>query len=293
MRKKILKKAKEMNYKPNKLAQGLARGTKTIGFIIPHYPMNFIRYVENGIKARINELNDYNIKGIVKQPMTSQETVLAAKELIGANVDGIILLSNQVVPGISEVLKETGVKDLPIAAIVSEPMDGTPIVGTVRSNGQILGSMAAQFLSMCVDNSKLFAVLIPEEDAVIHTKCYESFLRESMSRGMHSTMLFKSSLGKDKDNYKIAEEIIEQNKNIGGIYVASNNAVGVCKYLEDADRKDITVIGHDLYPELAQCIEKGSLKATLFRISTCRQNRQLTSWSDTSRVRIKTSVQGF
>ena len=271
LRRKIVAKAKELDYKPNKLAQGLARNRRKIGLIIPKYPDEFMRYVVSGVEGIVHDLSESNIQSIVRQPKNAQESHLAAKQLIESNVDGIIILANENVPGLVEVFAETERVDIPVAGIVSEPLDGTPLVGMVRSNGLILGRMAAQFLSLCVDKSKQLAVFLPDNVAVIHRECYQSFVHETMEQGMSSAVLYQTSFHGDRLAYKVTQEAINNNKKIGGIYVASNNAVGVCKCLEDMGRTDIAVIGHDLHPELAACIERGSLLATLFQ----NQSRQV------------------
>ncbi len=265
MRKRILAKAEELNYRPNPLAQGLARNVKTVGILIPHDPVNFVRYVESGAEKTIQELNYHNIHGIIRKPKDPEETHEMAMELIRKKVDGFIILPNESVPGVKRALEETGAEDMPVITIVSETEDGTPALGMARSNGYILGRMAAQYLNMCVDKSKQVAIFLPNENAVIHKECYESFLNESILQGRSSAVLYKTKLTGDAINYEITQEVITNNKNLGGIYVASNNALGVCKYLEDNDRMDVKVVGHDLYPELAECIRHGSLIATLFQ----------------------------
>lgn len=265
MRKKIIAKAKELDYKPNKLAQGLARNRRLIGLIIPYYPRTFMRYVVSGIEEIVHDLEDSNIQSIIKQPKNPQEARDAAKKLIAAKVDGIILLANEDLPGLSEAFRDTDARGIPVVGIVSEPLDKTPLVGMVRSNGLVLGRMAAQLLSLCVDKSKQLAVFLPDDVAVIHMECHESFVRESIEQGMSSPLLYRTYFQGEKNSYNVTREALSDNKHIGGIYVASNNSVGVCKCLEDMGRTDIAVIGHDLYPELAACLKRGSLFATLFQ----------------------------
>ncbi len=263
-RRAILDIAKKMDYRPNKLAQSLARNSKTIGFISPAYPENFTRYVFDGVESSIKDLLDYNFHVTIKAPRSQQETIKAAGELIADKVNGIIILSNQVVPGFNNLLVEKGV-DIPIAAIVSAPTDGTPLIGMVRSDGFVLGRLAAQFLSLCIDKSKQVAIFLPEEDATIHRECYKSFVDSSTVFGLKMPKRFTSSFEGVEANKQITRRVIEENENIAGIYVASNNSVGMCKCLEDMGRTDIKVIGHDLHPELAGCMERGSLHATLFQ----------------------------
>jgi LacI family transcriptional regulator len=119
-RKKVIDKAKELNYKPNKLAQGLARSVKRIGLILPKYPESFTRYIVKGIEEIENDLYDYNIHSIINQTSTNQETMEVSNELIEKNVDGIIILFSEMSLGIKSLLDEKSKCDLPVVGIVSE-----------------------------------------------------------------------------------------------------------------------------------------------------------------------------
>jgi len=263
MRRRINEKALELNYTPNKLAQGLARSVCSLGLIIPREPKEFFQYVKAGIDESVHELQDYNIHCIVKEIVTEQEAKDAVKSLLKAEVAGIILEPNEVICGMYKNLEEPSDLKTPVISFVSEPIDGTPIIGVLRSDGYVLGRIAAQFLNNCVGNGKV-AVFWPEGQTLIHKECGDGFVEECAKRKMNFVSCFNITNHQDIA-FKRTGEILEKVPDLKGIYVASYNAVGVCRKLEEMGRTDIKVIGQDLYPELAACIERGSLEATLFQ----------------------------
>lgn len=260
---KIRETAKEMYYRPNKSAKGLARNVKTIGFIIPLFPTIFNQYIKDGIENALVELSDINILGIIRTPETQKDAEECARELIIKNVNGIIIMPNENVQGIRNVIENMGA-DIPIVSILSEPVDKTVIAGIFRSDGNILGMMAAQLLSFYVDPKKELAIFIPDTKAVIHAECIAGFTKYCRENGLGLTDLCCVETGRD-NAYRATKEIIRSKGNLGGIYVATYNSVGVCECIEDMGRRDIKVIGHDLYPESAECLKRESLIATLFQ----------------------------
>lgn len=263
MRKKISDKAREMNYTPNKLAQGLARATCNLGIIVPREPKEFFTYVERGINEAILGLLDYNIHCIVKEVSTEAEAREAVRSLIRKDVAGIIVEPNEVICGIYTHLEDTSLLKAPVISFVTEPIDQTPLLGVLRSNGYILGRIAAQLLHRCVGDGKV-VVFWPEGKTLIHGECGSGFIGECKLRGMGFVSCIDITNRQDVA-YDVTGDVLKKIPDLRGIYVASYNAVGVCKRLEDMGRTDVRVIGQDLYPALVACLERGSLEATLFQ----------------------------
>jgi LacI family transcriptional regulator len=263
MRRRIAEKAKELNYTPNKLAQGLARGVCNLGLVIPSGPEEFFRYVKAGIDESVHELMDYNIHCIVKEVVTEREAREAVKSLLEAEVAGIIVEPNAVIGGVYKNIDDPSALQIPVISFVSDPIDGTPIIGVLRSDGYVLGRTAAQLLYNCAGAGEV-AVFWPEGQTLIHRECAGGFMEECERRGMDFLSCF--DITNDQETaFQRTGEILRDHPGLKGIYVASYNAVGVCRKLEEAGRTDIKVVGQDLYPELAACIERGSLEATLFQ----------------------------
>ncbi len=263
MRQRILDKAAELNYTPNKLAQALASNVRNIWVIIPRDPVEFFRYAYAGIQEAARELEDFKVQCIIKEVSTEEDTRRTVRELLQADVAGVVIEPNNIMSGIYSNMDKKVPFDVPVISFVSEPIDGTPLIGVIRSNGIVLGRVAAQVLHNCVKNNKV-AVFWPEGITHIHQECGTGFMEECKLRQMNCVGCFDVTISQE-NAYRRTGEVVAQIPDLGGIYVASYNAVGVCRKLEEMGRTDIKVVGHDLYPELVACIERGSLEATLFQ----------------------------
>ncbi|MCY6353811.1 LacI family DNA-binding transcriptional regulator [Clostridium sp. ZS2-4] len=89
---KVLKTIKELGYKPNAIARGLAnKSTKTIGVLVPDVSTMFLSKILNGIETNAHQ-KDYSVivcnTGILGERTTEYLDILSEKR-----VDGIIIVS--------------------------------------------------------------------------------------------------------------------------------------------------------------------------------------------------------
>lgn len=275
MRQRILDKAAELNYTPNKLAQALASNVRYIWLIIPREPEEFFRYVYEGIQVAALELQDYNVQCVIKEVSSEEDVRKTVKELLAADVAGVVIAPNDIIRGIYGNMDVKAPFEVPVISFVSEPIDGTPLIGVIRSDGYVLGRVAAQLLNNCIGRKKV-AVFWPEGTTRIHQECGIGFTEECKLRQMDYVGCYEVTISQE-NTYQCTGEVVAQIPDLGGIYVASYNAVGVCRKLEELGRTDIKVIGQDLYPELVECIKRGSLEATLFQNQYQQAREAITS----------------
>lgn len=267
MRNFIIETAQELGYKPNKSARALARKDINIGIIVPEEPVEFLSYLKNGLEKGINDLLDFNVRGIfspVKDLHSAEETKKALNDLLLKNVDGIIICPVFEYKEYAELAGFILKKGIPFVYLVND-IPGVEGIGCVRLNGNVAGKMAAQFLSLCVPEEKSIVVLTSNKEVLIHKECINGFIEESNQKCLRLKGIYETQDDK-QIAYYLTEKVIKEIPNIGGIYVSSYNSVAVCKCLEDYGKEnEIVVIGQDLYPELVEKLEKGSLKATLYQ----------------------------
>ncbi|MCL5073035.1 MAG: LacI family DNA-binding transcriptional regulator [Actinobacteria bacterium] len=267
MRQLIIDKANELNYRPNKLAQCLARKTLTIGVSTQRRPLEFCNYVNNGFNKALSDLSDYNVKGImiyVEDFYSINESRNALNKLYSKDINGLIIVPGFGINQYSDLLDNFIFKGIPVLSVITEPVSSIGI-GYLRLNGHVAGKMAAQFLSWCVHDKRQVVVLTQNKELTIHRECINGFIEE----GKRLKLNMKGVYETQNDNniaFLITEKLLNENPDLGGIYVSSYNSVGVCKCLEKYNKvDDVKVIGQDLYPELVECLKNGSLDATLFQ----------------------------
>lgn len=271
LRKSIIETAEKMGYKPNKTAQALVRSQIVIGIVYPHEPAEFWRYLEKGMKKGVHDLMDLKVSGVfktVKNLNSEQETRDALMELNKMNVDGIILAIGFNYKVYKDIIEEIDAKGIPILFLLND-IEEVKGLGCVRMNGIAAGRIAAQMLDLCIHNDrKSVVVMASNKEVSIHQACIQGFLDEAGRNGLNIKGIYETYDDKGVA-YCLAEKVISEIPDLGGIYVSSYNSVAICNYIEEHNLTDkITVIGQDLYPKLVEKLINGSLKATLFQDPT-------------------------
>jgi LacI family transcriptional regulator len=268
LRKEIIDMAREMGYTPNKTAQALVRGRIVIGLVYPKEPVEYFRYIENGLHQGINDLIDLKVTGIFK-PASALNAIneyrRALLELYEANVDGVIISVGFGYNTYEDILKAIEAKGIPILYLLNN-ISSVEGIGCIRLNGVAAGKMAAQMLGLCIKNTRKNVVVITaNKESFIHIECIKGFTQEAALEDLNIKGVYEAQDDK-RIAYLLTEKVISEIPDLGGIYVSSYNSVSVCNCLEEhkLDKK-IVVIGQDLYPELVDKLEYGSLIATLFQ----------------------------
>lgn len=120
---KILKIAKELNYKPNPIARGLStQTTDTIGVILPGLVGEFFMDIIHGIDEEAYKANRYVLISSSHSQRNIVETLI--EFMASGRVDGVILMAPQMQKEVAEFLKKS---KRPIVLINSNP-DLTDIV---------------------------------------------------------------------------------------------------------------------------------------------------------------------
>jgi len=265
LREKILDTAAKMGYIPNRMAQALARKPLTIAAVVPKYPEEFMIYIEQGVRSAFEELKSFNVTGILEVVKDKQEVESAWKSLYQYGVSGIVSCFNQYNKGISSFLDEMPHFDIPIIAITTIPRDNTPCIGKFLASGKALGRMAGQLLGMFCAPRAPVACLIPDLIVDIHVNTVQAFSKECVVWNLDYRGTFFSTHNND-ETYDVTEKLLAEQPDLQGLYVGSSNSYPVCKCVEDKGlEKQIRIIGHDLYPNLADCLRKGTLTASLFQ----------------------------
>ena len=262
----VRKRAREMGYTPNYLARAMSYKGAKIGVIFIRHPYEYNLQIEYGCYQALQELADYNISLVAKYAsdiLAEDEIASALLELIEEKVDGIVLF------GIShhsyrfvDIFKEIQKKKIPFI-IATGCSTSNPSLGQINMDANIVGRIAAQFLAIALP-PKAPVVLLSGVNEVSHTdQSSLPFMQAAYEQGL--TFLGAHSTNDDEHiAYCITEKLLNSRSEIRGIYVNHFNSISVCKCLQDHNRNDIVVVSHDLFPELADQLEAGTLDATIF-----------------------------
>lgn len=244
-RKKILKAIDEYNYTPNQIARSLkVKVTKTVAVVVPDISEDFFSYVIKGIDEVLSQ-NGYTII-LCDTGENSEKEDLYLNMLMQKQIDGIIL------------------------ATVSK--DYKTIYKILESKNNMLffdnlPNIKMNYDSVITDNIKASSMVVEHLIGLGHKKIGIITGKQNETTGFERLMGYKKALiennipideklicigdFKEKSGYESAEKLMENNKDMTALYVASSKMTyGAIKALNNRGKRipsDIALVGFDVH----------------------------------------------
>ena len=263
-REKVMEVIKNLNYKPNSSAKGLAsQRTKTVGLVVSEITNSFFSMFVKGAEDKAMEEN-YNIM-LANSNWVVEEELKCIRIFEEGRVDGILKISGGGDELLNDYLNSLANKEMPLI-VVDRKMDNKNIPKVNVDN--IDGAYRGTRYLLELGHKKIAFVKgddIAASDASIdRVKGY----RKALAEFKIDTEVIEPGFFDREDAYTATEKIIKNHPDITAIFYASDMmAVGGLKALKKAELKvpeDISVLGFDDI-ELASIIDPA--------LSTLRQPR--------------------
>ncbi|HZG15835.1 MAG TPA: LacI family DNA-binding transcriptional regulator [Candidatus Bathyarchaeia archaeon] len=260
---KIMEKAKELNYVPNKSASLLSRKTEfSVVCIFPEYPQHFWEQVEPGIWSAYNDLRDYGLTvDIIRTPRIEfeQQIEIIQQTIDSGKYQALALAPNDANDVVDAVIDRAMEKGVSICTFNTDsPLSGRMFY--VGSDYRDAGRLAADLLCKWIGESG--NVLVVTETTSFQMQQKITGFREVLLEYPDVNML--SPL---KANYYESESyagLLGDLDGVDGIYVASATLPSFAKYLDENVRdKRIVLIGHDLNQVSYEYLQRGVITATI------------------------------
>lgn len=266
-RKAVLDAAKEMGFKPNTLARSLASKKIKLAVIaftnFPEFHNSFLR----GASDAHSELEDYNIhvkyfsyeEGDSNSPEGDAYLKKLLENIAKSDFDGLLICAKEIET--FRLLKEESV----CVATATNDISRELRKFCIRYNGRVAGKMAAELLWMNMDRSKKVAIASGLRGEGIHAETEKGFFEQIKSTPLDIAEVYYN-LDDVQHAYVATNELLDNNPDIGGIYVNSFNSSGVLKSIvEHGLGGKITVVTSDIFNELRNYIEQGVVIASIFQ----------------------------
>jgi LacI family transcriptional regulator len=268
----IIKTAARMSYSPNETARALVRRELRIAAVFPLEPGEFYRYVAGGIRKAALELKDSKCH-ILEYPFPSLETPEELRKVLTSlkkkRINALVLTCSHQFSVYREELERIGKAGIPIiynTIFGDEDIPG--LVGGVRMNTYAAGRMAAEFLGLVIPagaKSRKIALFAGDKKMLVHRECIEGFSADAEKYGLEVLKIYETHEN-HTTAYRQTGNLMRRHPDLGGIYVTSYNALGVCDWFDNHPQVEkVPIIGQDLYPKLNEKLRSHSLTATLFQ----------------------------
>lgn len=272
----VIKTATEMGFKPNALAQSLARRRMRLVAVaftsFPEFHGRFLRGVEDAAA----ELKDFNIDvdyfryddGATNTAQADAFFEDALEQILAGGYDGVLLLARE--SDRIELLREKGVY---IATAVN---DVSPELRRfcIRYNGFVAGRMAAELIyRLMPDRERPVCITTGGTDRAIHRQILDGF-RSQMEYMPLNLCAVSEQLDNEQIAYEETNRLLDKHPDVGAIYVTSFNSRSVIRAVEEHGLSGkVLMITSDIYDELRGYIRSGTVTASIFQ-NQYEQGRQ-------------------
>ena len=263
---KVMKTAKSLGFKPNTLAQSLARNPIHLAAFIMTGNRSFQHFIINGIKQTEKELENFNMSvdyfiydGLSKTASADKYIKNTFNTIICKQYDGILTTSGS--PDAFTLCKN---HNIPVALIVSD-IEKSHKRFCVKQDALVAGQMAGEILGLKMGAGGKVAVASGYEKLEVHMDTLKGFLASARASSLEVQSVYYN-----KDNPLLAYQqtltLLKRKPSIAGIYVNTANSPGVIKaILELGLGKKISLITSDLTKTIKNYIKTGVITATIFQ----------------------------
>lgn len=264
-RDRVLKMAAKLNYTPNLAARNLKLNKHIrVGVFLPKQIASFFDPLRAGIRTASRETTGANIEVVFHSfPRIGEGEIDCLRKNHWQRFDGIILAPGNAAE-LDEIAQVADKNRKPIVFVATDAAR-LPRLSSVAVEAAISGGIAAELLGQ----------LLPRESSVIaitgdlriqdHADKLRGFAAGLAVHCPHLALLPAiESHESPEDAHQAALQLLKRHPQLGGIYINTANSVPVLRAIEECGKSGkIKVIATDLFPELANLIESGSVFATL------------------------------
>ncbi len=256
--------AKEMGYRPNRAGRALAlskQGIK-IGIIVHSAETPFIQKLLQGVEEARQEVGMLGVDTEVRtfEGENTAQVLSEMDHLKESGCTGLVLMGSgdeRLVEKINSFADE----NIPVITFNTD-VETSRRVCYVGQNSLRSGLTAGGLMSQILFGDKCVAVISGYPLNHSHSNRVKGFLREMGScRPEVDIVDVRYAYNSDERAEQIAEELMASFPNIGGFYLASAGAAGVCRAVEKAGKQgEIKVISNDLTDGNIEELNKGMIQ---------------------------------
>ncbi|MBU5593689.1 catabolite control protein A [Amphibacillus sp. MSJ-3] len=241
-RKKVLRTIKELGYRPNAVARGLAsKKTTTVGVIIPDISSMFFSELARGIDDIAN-MYKYNII-LSNSDHNIDKEIKLINTMLEKQVDGIVYMGGRI--------KEEHIQQFetsPVPIVLAATVDPTLSIPSVNIDYEKAGYEATKLL---IDNGhKHPAFVTGVQETVAHELKYQGFVRalEEYNQTLNEDYVYRGDLTYTS-GIKAIDHLLELKERPTSIFAVTDEvALGVIHAIQDHGLNvpnDMEIIGFD------------------------------------------------
>ena len=232
---------------------------KKIGLIVSTLNNTFFVDLKSGIESEAQKLG-YDVVVLDSQNDPAKE-VSNMEDISVKDVDVVLLNPVDSDSAIASVMVANNL-DLPVIT-VDRASNGGKVVAHVASDNKEGGKMAAKYLEEQLGNNANIVELEGIAGSSATRDRGAGFDNEIKNTNLK--IITKQSADFDRTKgLSVMENIIQSKGNIDAVFAQNDEmALGAMKALEDANMKDVLVVGFDATDDAVASVQKGDMAATI------------------------------
>ena len=261
---------RELNYRPNQVAQGLAVMKKKlkIGFFIPgaeYHP--YFQHVARAAQKKAKELAQYGVQVNFYPVGKSRESSFSRESAywhILRELDGIVTLGMDT-PDVRAYMEETRRLEIPVV-FYNTYMADQEFLAYVGCDYEQAGRLAAG-LAELVGGEDAGVCIYSEgnEAATSHRERIKGFCREAAERYPGMKILDICQIEEEQEqNEASVREMFCRYPDVNVVYVVNPRDYEICRTVVQMDAKrQVKIITNDIVEDLEELMRQGSVSATI------------------------------
>jgi LacI family transcriptional regulator len=263
-RAKVLKMAQNMGYRPNLAARFLkSRRQLQISVQLPSAIATFFDELREGIREAAAPFVPAVRVDFRSYPHLGEDDIELFNEALDQGAQGMIIAPGEPA-AMKPLIRKAARRNVPVVCVATDA-PGTERLTAVTACPQTSGAIAGELLCHILRSPAKLAVVtgcLATED---HAHKLEGFRSSIATRG-GGLQIVKILEAHDDERlaYAGTKALLEENPDIGGVYVSTANSLPVLQAIEESGLAGkIVVIATDLFPALVPLIRSRRILATI------------------------------
>lgn len=266
-KRKVLKMAKRLGYRPNMAARFLSQKRKLqVSVNTLKGTTSFWDEVRAGVEEEAKAQGMDNVEISFRTfPNLSEGDESAFESAMTENADGIITFPSRPA-GLRKWIRAGGPSKVPVVCVVTDaPESGR--VGVVTIDTEVSGSLAADLMGRFLQGRGKIAVTVSDAEITEHAEKYGAFKKTIETLYPEMTLVGPiEDHDLDAEAYVKSSELFSTHPDLKGIYITTEASIPVIQAARDAKiLESLTIITTDLFPALIEEMRQGSVAATIFQ----------------------------
>lgn len=264
--KRVREVIEELNYKPNRIAQGLAikKHRLSIGVVLFGADNPYFDDVIYGINKKRPLLEDYGCDIILHQAKSSnpEEQLRIIDSLVESGVNGIVICpynDDAIVNKINELY------DMGIPVITTNTdIEHSKRLCYVGSNYRVSGKTAGGLMKLIANGNANIGIVTGFMNVLCHTERTDGF--RSLVENNKGMKIIDQVNGHDDEfeSYEVTKRMLTQHPEINALFISAAGVLGTCRAVMDLGRAGkIKIVSYDDVPNTKQMIRDGIISATI------------------------------